>query len=134
MNTTATLSYLRVAPLSVVLSARFFQMAAMPVAVVSDLNAEIINLKPLEQKELEKRGGARQQVRTLFPLRRCPSRLPSLSVTPQMTIDADTSHSRKKKKKLEKYIVCDVPESSHLSLSSISGKEIETGGARQHSC
>ena len=57
MNTTATLSYLRVAPLSVVLSARFFQMAAMPVAVVSDLNAEIINLKPLEQKELEKRGG-----------------------------------------------------------------------------
>ena len=103
--------------------------AETPVAVISDPNAEIINLKPLEQKELEKRERVRQQVRTLFPLRRCPSRLPSLPVTCQMTIDADTSHSRKKKKKLEKYIVCEVPESSHLSLTSVSGKEIETGGA-----
>ncbi|KAF9783494.1 P-loop containing nucleoside triphosphate hydrolase protein [Thelephora terrestris] len=56
--------------------------AGTPTAVILDPNAEIINLKPLEQKELEKRERVRQQ----------------------MAIEAGTSHSRKKKKKLEKYI------------------------------
>jgi len=40
--------------------------AGTPTAVILDPNAEIINLKPLEQKELEKRERVRQQVRTLL--------------------------------------------------------------------
>jgi hypothetical protein len=56
------------------------------------------------------------------------------SVIHQVAIDADMSHSRKKKKRLEKYIVRGLPESLHLSevLTPTSGKEIETGGTSWH--
>ena len=52
-----------------------------------------------------------------------------------MAIDADTSYSRKKKKKLEKYIVRRLLESSRHSelLTYVSGEEAETGGASWHS-
>lgn len=37
-----------------------------PIAVIPDPNAEVISLKPLEQKELERRERVRQQVRAPF--------------------------------------------------------------------
>ena len=38
--------------------------AGAPIEVLADPNAEIISLKPFEQKELERRERIRQQVRT----------------------------------------------------------------------
>lgn len=40
--------------------------AGAPIEVLADPNAEIIGLKPLEQKELERRERVKQQVRSLF--------------------------------------------------------------------
>ena len=48
--------------------------AEAPIAVIPDPNAEIINLKPLEQKELERRERVKQQVCT-------PSRFVDASVS-----------------------------------------------------
>lgn len=45
-----------------------------PIEVLVDPNAEIIGLKPLEQKELERRERIRQQVRTRLCLREYPRR------------------------------------------------------------
>ena len=44
-----------------------------PIEALADPNAEIISLKPLEQKELERRERIRQQVRACSP----PSRISS---------------------------------------------------------
>ena len=48
--------------------------AGAPSEVLPDPNAEIISLKPLEQKELERRERVRQQVCTLFCVRKCSRR------------------------------------------------------------
>jgi len=43
--------------------------AGAPIEVIADPNAEIIGLKPLEQKELERREKVKRQVRTPFCVR-----------------------------------------------------------------
>lgn len=73
-----------------------------PTEALTDPNAEIISLKSLEQKEIERKERIRQQVRARFCLHDCPH--PNSAIH-QLAIDADTSLSRKKRKKLEKYIV-----------------------------
>ena len=48
--------------------------AEAPIEVIADPNAEIIGLKPLEQKELERRERIKRQVRITFCLRWRPFR------------------------------------------------------------
>ena len=74
-----------------------------PAEALADPNAEIISLKSLEQKEIERKERIMQQVRARPCLHNRPHPTPTIH---QLAIDADTSHSRKKRKKLEKYIVC----------------------------
>lgn len=47
--------------------------AGAPVEVIADPNAEIITLKPLEQKELDRRERLKQQVRTRSVLVNLPT-------------------------------------------------------------
>jgi ATP-dependent RNA helicase DHX37/DHR1 len=90
-----------------------------------DPNAEILIPKPKEQKDLERKERLRAEVCGWTIL--CYVSLIASSI--KLIAQSDTKWTSKKKKRLEKYIVCTLTQTEFvLLLNPVIGKKTEEGG------